>query len=229
MPDRPYVLLSCAASVDGYIDDTSDERLLLSNDEDFDRVDAVRATCDAILVGANTIRADDPSLLVRSQERRDARVAQGLPESPVKVTVTRSGDVDPAARFFMSGEVDKLVYCENSGVTKARDLLADVATVIDAGEPLDLDLLLADLAGRGVRRLMVEGGGEMHTMFLTAGVVDELQLVVAPFFVGDPGAPRFVNAGRFPHGQERPMTLADVQRIGQVVLLTYRLVPSADG
>ncbi|WP_026412881.1 dihydrofolate reductase family protein [Actinomadura oligospora] len=54
------MLLSCAASVDGYIDDATEERLLLSNDEDFDRVDDVRASVDAILVGANTIRKDNP-------------------------------------------------------------------------------------------------------------------------------------------------------------------------
>ncbi|MFD0884067.1 RibD family protein, partial [Streptosporangium algeriense] len=63
---RPFVLSSVAVSLDGYIDDATSERLLLSNDEDFDRVDAVRATCDAILVGAGTVRADDPRLMVRA-------------------------------------------------------------------------------------------------------------------------------------------------------------------
>ena len=76
MTDRPYVLLSCAVTMDGYIDDTTDERLLLSNDADFDRVDAVRATCDAILIGANTIRRDNPRLVVRSQARRAERAAR---------------------------------------------------------------------------------------------------------------------------------------------------------
>lgn len=228
MIDRPYVLLSCAASVDGYIDDTTDDRLLLSNDEDFDRVDAVRATCDAILVGANTIRADNPRLLVRLAERREARLAAGRTESPIKVTITRSGDVDPGARFFTTGDVEKVVYCESSGVAKTTERLSAVATVVDAGSPLDLDLVLADVASRGVERLMVEGGGEMHTMFLTAGVVDEMQLVVAPFFVGDPSAPRFVNPGAFPRGPGNPMRLTDVQRIGDVVLLNYRLGATAD-
>jgi 5-amino-6-(5-phosphoribosylamino)uracil reductase len=87
VPDRPYVVLSAAASVDGYIDDISNQRLLLSNDEDFDRVDEVRAGVDAILVGANTIRQDNPRLLVRSTARRDRRLADGLSASPVKVTV----------------------------------------------------------------------------------------------------------------------------------------------
>src|SRR5690242_19229232 len=80
---RPYVLLSCATSIDGYIDDATEQRLLLSNAEDMDRIDAVRAGCDAILVGAGTIRADDPRLVVRSAPLRAARQAAGLPPSPV--------------------------------------------------------------------------------------------------------------------------------------------------
>ena len=91
---RPYVLLSVAASLDGCIDDTRPSRLLLSNDADFDRVDEVRAGVDAILVGANTVRADNPRLLIRSAARRRARVARGLPPHPLKVTLTGSGQVD---------------------------------------------------------------------------------------------------------------------------------------
>ena len=70
--------------------------------------------------------------------------------------------------------------------------------MVDAGDPPDLRLVLRDLAGRGVRRLMVEGGTEVHTHFLAQGLADELQLVVAPFFVGDARAPRFVAAASFP-------------------------------
>ena len=66
MPERPYTLLSCGMSIDGYIDTATDERLVLSNDADFDRVDAVRADSDAILVGAATLRNDNPRLLVRA-------------------------------------------------------------------------------------------------------------------------------------------------------------------
>src|SRR5687768_7436010 len=84
--ERPYILLSCGMSIDGYLDDASGERLLLSNDADFDRVDAVRAGCDAILVGATTIRQDNPRLLVRSADRRAARIARGAHPDPVKVT-----------------------------------------------------------------------------------------------------------------------------------------------
>jgi 5-amino-6-(5-phosphoribosylamino)uracil reductase len=210
-------------SIDGYLDDAAQDRLLLSNDADFDRVDEVRATCDAILVGSNTIRQDDPRLMIRSAARQQARVARGEAPHPVKVTVTGSCDIDPAAKFFTLGDVDKLVYCPSGSVSPARAKLGAAATIIDGGEPVDLSYVAADLAARGVRRLMVEGGGSMHTQFLTAGLVDELQLVVAPFFVGDSRAPRFVSDGDFPWGPGRRARLAGVRQIGDVVLLRYAL------
>ena len=97
MRERPYTLLSCCVSIDGYIGIAA-SRLHLSNDADFDRVDAVRASCDAILVGAETVRIDNPRLLVRSPTRRAERAARGLPESPIKVTVTRRAELDARRR-----------------------------------------------------------------------------------------------------------------------------------
>ena len=231
-PDtRPYVLLSCSMSIDGYLDDATNKRLLLSNEADFDRVDSVRAQCDAILVGARTVRQDNPRLLVRSPARCDERVARGLPAQPMKVTVTSGGDLDPTANFFVTGDHDKLVYCASGAVDKASERLGHVATVIDGGEPVDLGLVMTDLYGRGVRRLMVEGGGMLHTQFLTAGLADELDLVVAPLFVGDSRAPRFVGDGPLLHDDDadrdgntsRRAILAEVQQIGDVVLLRYAL------
>jgi 5-amino-6-(5-phosphoribosylamino)uracil reductase len=223
VPDRPHVLLSAAMSVDGHIDDSGPEPLLLSDAADLDRVDAVRAGVDAILVGASTLRLDDPRLLVRSAERRAARVAAGRDADPAKVTVTGSGDLDPSARFFTTGDGPKIVYAATPALDAARKAVGAVADVVDAGDPLDLHRLLADLAGRGVARLMVEGGTAMHTLFLTAGVADELQLVVAPLFVGDARAPRFVGPGRFPHDSAHRMRLADARPIGDLVLLHYLL------
>ena len=223
MVERPYTLLSCGMSIDGYVDDAGAGRLLLSNDEDFDRVDAVRAGCDAILVGAATIRQDNPRLLVRSPARQQERVARGERSTPLKVTVTGSCDLDPSALFFTLGDVEKLVYCAGGAGERARARLGGVATVVDGGDPVDLRRVSADLYRRGVRRLMVEGGGTVHTQFLTEGLADELQLVVAPFFVGDSRAPRFVEDGRFPWNKDRRATLADVRRIGDVVLLRYAL------
>src|SRR4051794_682163 len=168
-------------SIDGYLDSAQVKRLVLSNAADFDRVDAVRASCDAILVGAATVRNDNPRLLVRARARQEERMARGLPPSPVKVTLTRRGELDPCANFFSTGTADKLVYCPTAAVEDTRTRLGPVATVVDAGPEVDLHRLAEDLSARGVNRLMVEGGGTVHTQFLTADLADELHLVVAPF------------------------------------------------
>ncbi len=169
MADRPYTLLSCSMSLDGYLAGPSRTRLLLSNDDDLDRVDAVRAGCDAILVGAATVRNDNPRLVVRAEARRDQRLAAGLPASPAKVTVTGGGLLDPGAQFFTAGDSEKLVYCASPAVEEARRRLGPVASVIDGGHPVDMHRMSRDLLGRGVRRLMVEGGATLHTQFLTGG------------------------------------------------------------
>jgi 5-amino-6-(5-phosphoribosylamino)uracil reductase len=222
MLERPYTLLSCSVSMDGYIA-SAESRLLLSNEADFDRVDAVRASCDAILIGATTVRKDNPRLVVRSQARRDDRTARGLAPSPMKVTLTCRAELDARADFFTTGEAEKLVYCARSSVREARARLEPVATVVDGGRTVEMSSVSNDLAERGVERLMVEGGGTVHTQFLTADLVDELQLVVAPIFVGDSHAPRFVRDGRFPWNPARRAKLAAVRQLGDVVLLRYAL------
>src|SRR3954447_11671824 len=209
MPERPYTMLSCAVSLDGYLGDRT-PRLALSNDADFDRVDEVRASCDAIMVGAVTVRTDNPRLLVRSQARRDERTARGLASSPMKITVTGRADLDAQSNFFTTGEVEKLVYTASPRVPDVRARLGPAATVVDGGLRVRMRWLSEDLADRGVERLMVEGGGVVHTQFLADDLVDELQLVVAPFFVGDSTAPRFVTDGRFPWNAERRAALAEV-------------------
>lgn len=220
---RPYTVLSCAISMDGYLDDASPRRLVLSNEADLDRVDAVRADSDAILVGATTIRRDDPRLLVRDPDRIAARRAAGRTAHPVKVTVTADGDLDPTARFFTLGEHHKLVYAASATTERTRDRLGDAATVIDGGDPIAMGRVSADLHERGVGSLLVEGGGCVLTQFLAGDLADELHLVVAPFLVGDPRASRFVGEGTYPWSADRPARLLESRGIGDVVLVRYAL------
>ena len=227
MPSRPYVLLSCAISADGYLDDARPERLILSGPADLDRVDDVRAGCDAILVGAGTIRRDDPRLLIRDPRRRARRAARGLPEHPARVTVTGTGDLDPGARFFAPG-AERLVYCATPALPRARARIGDKAGLIDAGDPLTLEFVLNNLAERSVARLLVEGGAHVLAGFLARSheLADELHLAVAPFFVADPAAPRLNLPGPVnPNGPGSPMTLAEVRRLDDVVLHRYLLGP----
>lgn len=239
--ERPYVLLSAAMSADGYIDDSSGQRLILSGPEDLDQVDAIRADSDAILVGARTIRRDNPGLRVRSAVRRTGRERDGRPPSPVRVTLTRDGGLDPASRFFAADDgVERLVYAPDTAAGDVTEQLGKAATVIGVSGPLALARVLADLAGRGIGRLMVEGGSQVLGQFLAAGLADELRLAVAPLLVADPAAPRLVTAPPEapgepgepgapgepgPTGWPRDLRLAEVAQAGWMAVLRYRLIP----
>ena len=217
---RPYVLLSAAVSVDGYLDDAGPERLLLSSGEDFDRVDAVRADVDAILLGATAVRRDNPRLLVGSAERRAARLARGLPEHPMKVVVTGSGDLDPSLALWHCGGAT-LVVTVDSSLARVRATLGPLADVVSTGPAVDWTQVLDELGRRGVRRLMVEGGGSVHTQLMSGNLADEMHVAVAPLLVGQADAPRFLGPAAYPGGSLARMRLVEARLVGDVVLLRY--------
>jgi 5-amino-6-(5-phosphoribosylamino)uracil reductase len=191
VPSRPYTLLSCAISVDGCLDDTSADRLILSGPQDLDEVDELRAASDAILVGAGTL--------------------------------TATARLDPSARFF-TGPGTALVYCASPAAAAARARLGEAAVVIDAGDPPSLRTIFADLySERSVATLLVEGGSLILRDALAEDLADELRLAVAPFFVGQPAAPRFGLPAAYPHTAANPMTLAAARRLGDTAVLHYRL------
>lgn len=183
-------------------------------------MDQVRAESDASLTGGNTLRSDNPRLLVNSEKRRADRVAAGRPEYPLKVTITASGDLDRDLKFWHFGD-KKVAYSTDAAAPKLREKLDGLADVVRTGPTVDFGVLLDDLAGRGVERLMVEGGGQIHTQFLSQGLADEVHLAVAPLLVGDAAAPRFVHPADYPGGSTRRMKLLEARTVGDVVLLRY--------
>ncbi len=199
MPDRPYTLLSCGMSIDGYLGSATPRRLELSNDADFDRVDAVRASCDAIMVGAATVRNDNPRLLVRSQTRRDQRDGSRAPAVADQGHRDRAGGARRARRLLHHRRQPRSSSTARAGgcPTRARDS-ARWRPSSTAASRWRCAGSARTSARAACERLMVEGGGKVHTQFLTDNLADELHLVVAPFFVGDSRAPRFVSDGRFP-------------------------------
>ena len=200
-------------SLDGFIDDRSTTRLSLSNNKDFDRVDTLRATCDAILVGANTIRRDNPKLMIKSKAR---------PKKLIKVTMTSSGILDSSSSFFTTGDTEKIIYTTSSHEELLTARFSSIAKVVNAGqEIIDLHLLLNDLYSRGIRRLIIEGGSSVLTQFLEKGMVNEMHIAIAGFFVGQKDAPKFVQPGNFPWNAKRRLRLNSVAKLDDMAILTY--------
>lgn len=218
------IILSAALSVDGHIAGAGGKRLILSHAQDLEEVYDMRDTCDAIMVGAETIRRDNPSLSTKSDARRKQREARGLKAEPIKVTLTRSGLLAPDAKFFTEGDGLKIVYCPQEAEKALRDRLGKIAEVVGlSGDTPFVAQTAADLERRGVRTLMVEGGAEILTQFLSAGLADELRLALAPLFVGKEDAPRFVKPSAFPHSPDRRMTLRGVRHVGDMAVMHYEL------
>ena len=181
------VTLSAAVTADGYMDDDSPRRLIISTPGDWEEVYRLRAAHDAILAGAETLRRDDPSLLVRDQAARARRVQAGLKPDIAKVTLTRSGGLSPRLRFFTAGDADRYVFSPGE-ITG----LQNIATVISTSEAITAKYIVTELEKRGIEHLMVEGGAGVLRMFLDEGMADTLRLAVNPRLrLGSRGGARF--------------------------------------
>jgi 5-amino-6-(5-phosphoribosylamino)uracil reductase len=205
------IILSAAVSADGYLDSFGGERLILSSPEDWHAVHNLRAQCDAILVGAETVRRDNPSLVIREPALRQQRIDQGRSPDIIKVTVSGSGNLDPASKFFTEGDAEKIVFTHGSVSHK----LSEAVTVISRPE-ITSAMITCHLRKMGVKSVLVEGGCNVLSMFLREHNWDEFRLAIAPVFVGDSRAPRLVMDGDYP-----PMTLAKHEQLGQTAILHF--------
>lgn len=180
------------------MDDCSSRRLMLSSEEDWREVYRLRAECDVILVGAETIRRDDPALVIRDPGLRAGREAAGVRADIVKATVTGSGDIDTSSRFFTEGaDIPKIVFIREDAPAGKKTALSHVSDVVLMSE-IAARSIVKELSDRGFGRLMVEGGPKVIKMFLDEDMADEFRLAVAPFNVGDENAPRLPYFGNLP-------------------------------
>lgn len=177
--------LSAAVTADGALDDRTSERLRISDAADWAAVEALRARCDAILVGAGTVRHDNPRLCLPEAVRQQ-RLREGRTPDLLRVTMTRTGCLDPEAQIFTCGTGARLVFAE-----KPLPHLEGRAEVV-VTLPVTAAAIVTELEKRGVETLLVEGGAEVLRMFLRERVADTLRLAIHPSLrVDDVAAPHF--------------------------------------
>ena len=158
------ITLSAAVTADGFLDDRTPRRLIVSTPEDWAEVHRLRAAHDAIMVGAETLRRDDPALLIRDEALRARRAAAGMSPDIARVSLTASGRLDPSLRFFAADGADRYLFarCE-------LPALASRAAVIRSDEPLTARYVVTELEKRGIRSLFVEGALRCCGSFWTRG------------------------------------------------------------
>jgi 2,5-diamino-6-(ribosylamino)-4(3H)-pyrimidinone 5'-phosphate reductase len=184
---RPYVLINVAATIDGKIDTRERRGARISSQRDLERVDQLRASVDGIMVGGRTLHDEDPRLTVRSAELRAARVARGEPEQPARIAVTSRVALRTDARF-VSGSPGRVILFVPHGV--GGESVPSGVEIFPVGDGrVDLRLAMATLSGLGLKRVIVEGGGSLNFELLRLGLVDELQVYIAPMVFGGASAP----------------------------------------
>jgi riboflavin-specific deaminase-like protein len=184
-PDGCFVLGRIAQSLDGRIAAHTGESRWISGHADIVHTHRLRALFDAVIVGAGTVRADNPQLTTRHVEG----------SSPVRVVIDAQRHLGDHYAVFQGGP-DTLLICANDAGGADRHGCASVLRLPcasardDAPVYLDLSAMLAALRARGLRRLFVEGGGITMSRFLAARALDRLHVTVAPLLLGS-GVPAF--------------------------------------
>lgn len=182
---RPYVFINVAATVDGKIDTRERRGAAISSERDRARVDRLRAAVDGIVIGGRTLYEEDPRLTVRSESLQAERLARGQSAQPVRIGIASRLALRPDARF-LAPNGGRIVLFVPKG--QAQPLAG--AEVYECGDGrVDLGAAMQKLAELGLRRVMVEGGGTLNFGLLRLGLVDEVQLYLAPLVFGGASAP----------------------------------------
>jgi 2,5-diamino-6-(ribosylamino)-4(3H)-pyrimidinone 5'-phosphate reductase len=189
--NRPFVFINVAMTADGKIDTFERRGAAISSQRDKERVDRLRASADAIMVGGRTLIDEDPKLTVKSDMLREERAARGLSPNPMKVGIVTKANIKADSNFLNAGPADIVIFTthQTSKEHLARLKAQRVDVYMDDADKVYLQGALAILKELGVERLMVEGGSTLNFELIRLGLVDEVTAYVAPMIFGGESAP----------------------------------------
>ena len=219
---RPFIFINAAMSADGKIATIQRNQTRISGSLDFDRVDELRATSDAIMVGIGTVLSDNPSLTVKSAARREKRRGQGLDENPARIVVDSMARTPVDADIFKKGAGMKIIAVSGSAPKEKVKELLKAAEIIAAVETtIDLEKLLKELKSHGINRLMVEGGATLNWGLISAGLADEIYTFIGNIIIGGKTAPTLVD-GEGCLGEFCRMELLSCEKMEDGVLIRWK-------
>jgi 2,5-diamino-6-(ribosylamino)-4(3H)-pyrimidinone 5'-phosphate reductase len=208
---RPYVIISAAISIDGKLA-TRTGRSNLSSKKDLIRVHKLRKTVDAILVGKNTISIDDPLLTVRYVKGKN----------PIRIILDSKGSLSPKSRVIETAKkISTILVVSENAPRKVERFIAKGVEIIRCGKnKIDLKKLLEILGKKGIKRILVEGGGTTNWYFFKEKLVDEIILTVTPYVLGGSTAISLVEGDGF---EEIPdsFKLKKIEKIQNEIVLHY--------
>lgn len=200
-PKLPFVLLNLAMTADGKIATTNRAVHSFGSARDLAHLYELRATADAVICGARTVEISETILGNGGEKFRRLRLEQKLAEFPVRIIVTGSGSISPAAKIFQKKFSPIIVLTTRRAPAKKLAQLRQLADEVKiCGErEINFPAALRWLRTRWrVKRLLCEGGGELNDALFRAGLVDEIHLTLCPKIFGGRTAPTLADGAGFP-------------------------------
>jgi 2,5-diamino-6-(ribosylamino)-4(3H)-pyrimidinone 5'-phosphate reductase len=221
--NRPHVSVNMAISVDGRISTRRREQITLGTKNDRFLMDVLRSRMDAVIVGAGTVRHDGFPVLVRDRGVRSKRVSRGLPPHPVNVVLSRALDMPLKRPIFMRDDTARIIFTTPAAPeVRVRRFQKIAEVIVLRTKSISPAAVLGELTARGMKKVLLEGGGELHFAFVKAGVVDELYVTVTPRLIGG-DAPSLLDGRGFLKNEHVELVLLSTRRIGDELFLRYRL------
>lgn len=226
---RPRILINMAMSLDGKVTSAAREPVTFTSREDRQRLLALRARADAIVIGAGTAAIDrDQTLGIPNARLRAARRRRGQPEYPLRVVVSGRLRLPITLRLFRTPISPVLLVCASRAPLRRQRNFARLGHVQVCGrKEVDLRRLVDHLASQyGVRTILCEGGPTLNDAFFRAGLVDELFITLIPRIVGGRDAPTLVDGVGFPRLKDAPRgRLVSCRKGTREWFLHYRFAP----
>ncbi len=209
--NRPFVTLKLAGTLDGRIATASGESQWITGPEARRAVHMMRARHDAVMVGAGTVRADDPSLTVRGL---------GITQQPVRVVVSRHASLPADAQLARTATITPTWLCHgpNANASAWTDQGVKGLPCAISHSQIDPDAVLQTLAEQGITRVFCEGGGMLASSFLAADLVDELVVFTAGMAIGAEGTPALAAMGIDRLESAPRFNLDQVQQVGADIM-----------
>ncbi len=222
---RPFTFINVAMSADGKIATSERRQTRISGSRDFERVDGLRASSDAVMVGIGTVLADNPSLTVKSEERRQERMGKGQQENPIRAVVDSMARTPIDADILHKGEGRRVIIVAEGAPAERLDVLRRKAEIIACGsEQVDLAAALEELYNIGVRRLMVEGGATLNWALISSGLVDEVYTYIGSMIIGGKDAPTPVDGRGYKQNERfNRLELIEAAPIEDGIIIKWRV------
>ncbi len=221
--DRPYILLNYAMSLDGKLSTKDRDPVNFTSKKDRDLMDQIRSEVDAVLIGAGTLRAENPPVRIRKGDRRRERVNSNKQPHPISILLSRNLCFPTNGRYWTDCDIERIIVTTKTAPPKILSSLKAKTEIIQIGDSsVDIKNLCKILLKRGISRLLIEGGGDVNMAFWEAGLVDEVLLTLCPVVIGGKDAPTGADGVGFENDCLARLTLVETNKIGEELFLRYR-------